>query len=163
MMDNLTFEAFYPHPPERVWRALTDPGALGSWLMPTDLKPVIGFRFRFEQNDLKVLGEVLEVEAGQRLAYSWEDGEDGAPGVVTWTLTPKDGGTHLTLEHRTLAVGAHARLEAEANWPYLLQTALPVTLSLMYPPVPIVYVEEEEPEAPKLPRAGFRQEVPACR
>ena len=36
MRDHITFETYYPHTPERVWQALTDPGQLGRWLAPTD-------------------------------------------------------------------------------------------------------------------------------
>ena len=35
-------EQTYPHPPERVWRALTEPAELGAWLMPTDFVALAG-------------------------------------------------------------------------------------------------------------------------
>jgi uncharacterized protein YndB with AHSA1/START domain len=41
-------EETYPHPPERVWRALTDPAELGSWLMPTDFTAKAGSRFTLD-------------------------------------------------------------------------------------------------------------------
>lgn len=94
-MNNLTLEAFYPDPPERVWRALTDAGALSRWLMPTDFRPQIGFRFKFTGSGHKrqetIESVVLDVERGKRLMYTWDDGEDDAPGIVSWTLKPKDG------------------------------------------------------------------------
>ncbi len=31
----VVYELWYPHPPERVWRALTDPVELAQWLMPS--------------------------------------------------------------------------------------------------------------------------------
>ena len=37
----------YPHPVERVWRALTDREALAQWLMPGDFEPVLGREFQF--------------------------------------------------------------------------------------------------------------------
>ena len=46
-MAELLFEVTYPHSPERVWRALTDPKALAAWLMPNDFAPVVGHRFTF--------------------------------------------------------------------------------------------------------------------
>lgn len=46
-MAELLFEVRYPHTPERVWRALTDPKALAAWLMPNDFAPVVGHRFTF--------------------------------------------------------------------------------------------------------------------
>jgi uncharacterized protein YndB with AHSA1/START domain len=32
--DSLSFEFDLPHPPEKVWRALTDPALLAEWLLP---------------------------------------------------------------------------------------------------------------------------------
>jgi uncharacterized protein YndB with AHSA1/START domain len=47
--------------------------------------------------------EVLEVDAPRRLVYSWnasgEEAKDGLKSIVTWTLTPTDGGTHVRMEH----------------------------------------------------------------
>lgn len=37
-----------PHPPAKVWRALTEPGLLAKWLMATDLRPPVGNRFTFK-------------------------------------------------------------------------------------------------------------------
>jgi uncharacterized protein YndB with AHSA1/START domain len=46
---------------------------------------------------------VLEVEPNARLVYSWNaSGEQAATGIrsiVTWTLTPTAGGTHVRMEH----------------------------------------------------------------
>ena len=36
-----------PHPPEKVWRALTQGPLVADWLMPNDFEPVVGHRFRF--------------------------------------------------------------------------------------------------------------------
>ena len=80
MKKELSFEAFYPDPPERVWQALTDPKALAKWLMPTTFKPQIGFRFRFEglgrSNGNSVEGQVIELKEARKLTYTWDDGED---------------------------------------------------------------------------------------
>ena len=53
-----------------------------------------------------VAGQVLLVEPGKRLAYSWKGGADDNSGygqpldtVLTLTLTEKPGGTLLLLEH----------------------------------------------------------------
>ena len=32
-------------PPEKIWRALTQPHLIEEWLMKTDFKPVVGHRF----------------------------------------------------------------------------------------------------------------------
>lgn len=181
MNEPLAFEAFYPHPAERVWQALTDPSALGRWLLPADFRPQIGFRFQFQggPNDA-VTGVVIEAEPPKRLSYTWQDdakdadakdaddGAAGTPSVVTWTLEPKPGGTKVRLEHQPSDAVAAPRedayvlIEASANWRYAMHHSLPLFLRLLAaearrPPTPIVYVEEE-PQAEPSRRAGFRQE-----
>jgi uncharacterized protein YndB with AHSA1/START domain len=144
LKEKLNFDAFYPHEPLRVWQALTDPAQLTVWLMPADFKPSVGFRFRI--GDIR--GEVLEVREGEMLKYTWDDGEEGSPSVITWTLKPKDGGTHLTLEHEAATeTKPYVLIEAAANWKHALARL---------PMVPIVYGEDLE-RAPVLARAGFRQ------
>ena len=34
-------------PPEKVWRALTEPKLLAAWLMDNDIAPIVGHRFQF--------------------------------------------------------------------------------------------------------------------
>ena len=172
-MKKLTFETFYPDPPERVWQALTDAKALSLWLMPTTFKPLIGFRFRFDGlnrgKKSTVEGVVLESEAAKKLSYTWDDGEDDAPGVVSWTLQPKDGGTQLTLEHVPAeAPKPYVLIEASQNWNRALGASLPIVLRMLrleaeLPKVPIVYVTEDtELQSTSKRRAGFRQEEVSC-
>lgn len=167
MKDSLQFEAFYPHSPERVWQALTDPEALSFWLLPTDFRAQVGFRFRFSgpvRSDKDVTGEVVEVRQGERLSYTWDDGEAGSPSLVTWDLQPTDGGTKLSLQHQVLEDAPIVLIGAEMNWRGLLYASLPVMLQLMRaypsrPPVPMVYAPDtEEDESKPKRRAGFRQE-----
>lgn len=104
---SISLEYDLPHSPENVWRALTDPKLLASWLMPTDLRPVVGNNFTFRSDptpwwDGIVHCEVLEIEQHKRLTYTWRSGPESSPldTVVTWTLTPTpSGGTRLALEH----------------------------------------------------------------
>ncbi|MBC8352316.1 MAG: SRPBCC domain-containing protein [Planctomycetes bacterium] len=103
-------ERFYPHSPEDVWAAITDPYALAEWLEPNDHQPVAGHKFQF-RCDPGLCGsgitecEVLEAIPPFRLVWSWvnvpSDGKRPRPKPMTisWTLTPKDNGTLLTLEH----------------------------------------------------------------
>lgn len=96
-----------PHAPEKVWRALTEGALLSAWLMPTDFEPRVGHRFSFRVpanahwNGVTE-GEVMVVEPPRRLAYSWNaSGDEAATGirtVVTWTLTPEEGGVLLRME-----------------------------------------------------------------
>ena len=95
-----------PHPPSKVWRALTEPELLAKWLMPNDMRPAAGARFTFRNEptpwwDGIVNCEVIEIDPHSRLRYSWRSGS-GASALdteVTWTLTPTaSGGTRLALE-----------------------------------------------------------------
>jgi uncharacterized protein YndB with AHSA1/START domain len=100
-----------PQSPEQVWRVLTEPALLAQWLMPNDLKPVVGHHFTFQAKpvpgwDGVVHCEVLEVDAPRRLRYSWCGGSKELEGfghrletVVSWTLTSVGSGTRLHLEH----------------------------------------------------------------
>ena len=101
-----------PHPPAKVWRALTEPALLARWLMSTDMPAVPGRPFSFQSEpspwwDGIVHSEILELEPQRRLRYTWK----GGPGalaldtVVTWSLTPLAGGTRLELEHRGFKPG----------------------------------------------------------
>jgi uncharacterized protein YndB with AHSA1/START domain len=90
-----------PHPPEKIWRALTRPHLIEEWLMKNDFKPVVGHRFNVRRNpkpDLNIVVdcEVLVIEPNRTLSYTWS--AFNIDGVVTWTLTPTDSGTHLRVE-----------------------------------------------------------------
>ncbi len=84
------------YPPEKIWRALTQPHLIEAWLMKTDFEPVVGHGFSFRADWGAVDCEVLEVEPSRRLSYSW--GDHDLESVVTWTLTPTSSGTRLRME-----------------------------------------------------------------
>jgi uncharacterized protein YndB with AHSA1/START domain len=92
--------ARYPHPPERVWRALTDPAELAAWLMPNDFSPRRGARFRFDARPAYgelIEGEVLEVDPPRRLQARWT--VNGQPTTVTFELRAEGSETVLRVEH----------------------------------------------------------------
>jgi uncharacterized protein YndB with AHSA1/START domain len=97
----LVIEREMPHPPEKVWRALTQGPLIEEWLMKNDFQPVVGHRFSFRSRpvpgwDGVIESEVQVIEPNSRLSYSW--GTMGTMSVVTWTLTPTKAGTHLRME-----------------------------------------------------------------
>jgi uncharacterized protein YndB with AHSA1/START domain len=102
---SLVIEREFPHPPEKLWRALTESTLLAQWMMNNDFEPVVGRKFQFRADPMPnwngVVGcEVLVVEQGRRLSYNWGVG-DAAAGlqwVVEWTLTPAERGTHVRME-----------------------------------------------------------------
>ena len=102
---DLHFEAVYPHAIEKVWRAITDPDAIGQWLMKNDFQPRVGHRFQFRAPPGKgwdgiVNCEVLTVEPP-------------TPGIYVERRTARHarqhharsvaGGTRLSLDHTASA------------------------------------------------------------
>lgn len=150
MKEKVELEITYPHPPERVWEALTDAKALSQWLLPADFKPLIGYRFRLQNEARRIHGKVTDVEENKLLAYTWRDDEDGEPSMVVWSLEPVEGGTKVRLEHRALEepVVNCIAIDNYFNWIYGLRHSLPGLLLLLKGRdrmrVPMVYVEERE-------------------
>ena len=83
-------------PPEKIWRALTQPHLIEEWLMKNDFKPVVDHRFNFSADWGAVDCQVLVVEPNKTLSYTWA--AFGLESVVTWTLVPAGTGTHLRME-----------------------------------------------------------------
>ena len=105
MLGKLNKEVFYPHPPEKVWRVITDSSALAKWLMENDFEPRVGCKFTFYNRslpgiDTNIRCEVIEIVRPQRLVYTWQDCMMSQPSIVSWTLKEVEGGTKLRLEHR---------------------------------------------------------------
>jgi uncharacterized protein YndB with AHSA1/START domain len=105
----IVVERLIPHPPEKIWRALTTSALIAEWLMLNDFQPAVGHRFNFRATPIPNMWngvtdcEVLEIDEARRLVYSWNaSGDEAANGLkstVTWTLTPADGGTLVRMEH----------------------------------------------------------------
>ena len=97
----LSFEWDLPHPPEKVWRALTDPTLLAQWLLPVvglELEPGAAFTLKTQPIpgwDGTVNCRFLEIEAQRTLSWHWVVGAIDT--VVTFTLTPTASGTRLSL------------------------------------------------------------------
>lgn len=98
---SLVIEREISHPPEKIWRALTEGSLIKQWLMENDFEPVVGHGFTFRSTPVPnwngiIDCEVREVDPGKKLAYSW--GSMGMESLVTWTLTPTAAGTHVRME-----------------------------------------------------------------
>jgi uncharacterized protein YndB with AHSA1/START domain len=98
---SVVVEREVPYPPEKVWRALTQPQLIEEWLMKNDFKPVVGHRFSLRMDPQPnwngvIDCQVLVVEPNKTLSYAW--GALGLESAVTFTLTPTPAGTHLRME-----------------------------------------------------------------
>ena len=85
-----------PHPPEKIWRALTQPHLIEEWLMKNDFAPAVGHSFKLSADWGAVDCRVEAVEPNKTLSYTWA--AYGLESIVTWTLTRTTTGTHLRME-----------------------------------------------------------------
>ena len=100
---SVVVEREFPHPPEKLWRALTQPHLLEEWLMKNDFLPVVGHKFNLSGEWGGVLDcEVLMIEPGKTLSYRWDYANENPAydlrSIVTFTLTATQTGTHLRVE-----------------------------------------------------------------
>jgi uncharacterized protein YndB with AHSA1/START domain len=100
---SVVVEREFAYPPEKLWRALTQPHLIEEWLMKTDFKPSVGHRFTLLGEWGGVLDcEVLALELNRSLSYTWnfahEDKAYNLNSTVVFTLTKTAAGTHLRME-----------------------------------------------------------------
>jgi uncharacterized protein YndB with AHSA1/START domain len=104
------------HPPEKIWRALTQPHLIEEWLMKNDFKPVAGHRFGLHADWGAVDCRVVTVEPSRTLSYTWA--AYGLESVVTWTLTPTGTGTRLRMEQSGFRADQQQAYQgARHGWP----------------------------------------------
>jgi uncharacterized protein YndB with AHSA1/START domain len=116
-----------PFPPERLWRALTQPHLIEEWLMKNDFELTVGHKFQLRGDWGGVLDcEVLAIEPQKTLSYTWNyatgDAATDTQTVVTFTLTPTASGTHLRMEHA--GFGRHQKAAiggAKMGWTRFLE------------------------------------------
>ena len=100
----------YPHPPEKVWRALTDPALVPLWTStgkggrPVGFSAAVGTHFKFVAKPMPgwsgvVQCEVLESREPSLFRYSWVGDEGDDVTLVTYRLEPHGNGTRFTWEH----------------------------------------------------------------
>jgi uncharacterized protein YndB with AHSA1/START domain len=98
---SVVVEREMPHPPEKIWRALTQGELIKEWLMDNDFQPAVGHKFSFRSKPVPnwnglIDSRVLIVEPDTRLSYTWNT--LGVESVVAWTLTPTKNGTLVRME-----------------------------------------------------------------
>jgi uncharacterized protein YndB with AHSA1/START domain len=110
------------YPPEKLWRALTEPHLISEWLMQNDFAPNVGHRFHLRGEWGGVLDcEVLTIEPNRTLAYTWdfanENPDFALKSIVTFTLTPTSTGTRLRMEQEGFRPDQRQALGgANAGW-----------------------------------------------
>jgi uncharacterized protein YndB with AHSA1/START domain len=129
------FERRFAHPPERVWRAITDPNELSFWFPDTiegEFGPGADVRFpKFEEMGLESTGRVTEFDPPRLLAYTWgtstlrfelEPDGDGCRLIFTDTLPREEAaknaaGWEVCLENLEATLGEEETSEPpESDW-----------------------------------------------
>ena len=137
-MSDIRIVRDYPHPPAKVWRALTDPALIALWGMrPEGFAPVAGTRFKLVARPQPgwrgfVECEVLEAREPSILRCSWL-GEDDSKKMtqVLYSLAPHGAGTRLTFEQTGFSgLGGFllAKLMMGPGWKAMLSRALVAVL-----------------------------------
>lgn len=120
--DPIVVECELEAPPEKVWRALTEPALLARWPLPIrDGQRETGERLAFagETEGLarRIDCRLLAAEPHRRISYGWRGSEDGeGESVVTFELSESPaGGTRFKLVHDGFGAAgvAHARADVD--------------------------------------------------
>ncbi|MFG2818952.1 SRPBCC domain-containing protein [Kitasatospora sp. NPDC048365] len=119
----IELDRFLPHPPAKVWHALTDPRTHARWWAAGDIRAEVGHRFTLDMGPWgEQPCEVLAVEPERLLRYSFA--EDTLDTTLTWRLVPEGTGTRLLLEHAGFdldsPLGRSALDGMGHGWPHVL-------------------------------------------
>src|SRR3984957_19527057 len=80
--DTMEYVRTYPHPIERVWRAIIEPDEFGVWFIKGRLDPRVGGRYWFGDDGFQ--GAVQAIEPPRLLRL----GDDKARPIFEYQLTP---------------------------------------------------------------------------
>ena len=110
----VVIEKEFAHPPDKIWRALTEGPLIKEWLMDNDFQPTVGHTFTFRSTPVPnwngiIDSQVLAIEPNKKLSYSW--GSFGLESAVVWTLIPTSGGTLVRMEHSGFGSRSGRRLQ----------------------------------------------------
>lgn len=124
-LHRLSFERRLPHPPEKVWRALTENDELAHWFPAKIEGPrKAGAKLRFvfplseqgKETGPTLDGEMILYDPPRTLEYSW--GAD----ILRWELQAREGHTFLLFTHTFEDLGRAAR--DASGWDMCLSSLL---------------------------------------
>lgn len=116
-------ERLYKLSIQQVWNLVTNQENLTKWLMPGNFEPVLGKQFHFQcvppdaDWDGKVTGEVLAVDAPNRVQFTWTNSMLKQATVVTFLLEEVPDGVRFSIEHTGFAADdMHQHEQHLAGW-----------------------------------------------
>ena len=100
-MPNVTAEIFVRAPVKQAYRAFTNATSLREWLcdVATVEPRPRGRMYLWWRGDFYSSGHYLELDADKRVKFRWYSNLDPQPTEVTVTVTEKDGGALVRLDH----------------------------------------------------------------
>jgi uncharacterized protein YndB with AHSA1/START domain len=132
-VSEISLDVDLPHPPERIWRALTDRRLLDEWFMQSDMEPREGATFRaFPLGIAGFTGpfeiDLIEVAAPRRIRLRMRGEQLHAD--MTWDIEPQEQGSRLRVSQSGfLGVnGTLRRRELRRSYHRLFAEALPAIL-----------------------------------
>jgi uncharacterized protein YndB with AHSA1/START domain len=106
----ITFNRTSKHPPERLWRAITDPREVERWMSyPTKIDLRVGGEYDVDFSrtmDGGLDGIIVRIEPERRLAYVW------GLSVLEWVIEPYASGSRYKFIHHGQGPGS---VEKEAG------------------------------------------------
>lgn len=100
----LTFVRYLPHPPEKVWRALTEPEHLKAWFPATiEGGRAAGADLRFIHEGPTTDGRMITYDPPSLLEFEWGDE------ILRFELQPMQGDTELRFVNTFDLLGKAAR------------------------------------------------------
>lgn len=85
----------YPHPIERVWRAISEAVEVSAWFWTARFEPRAGAPYVFGEDDSDFRGVIAAVEPPHRLRFGGPK-PHGPSGYFEFNLEPVERGTRLT-------------------------------------------------------------------
>ena len=135
-LDAVVCEIDIAAPPERVFKALTDPEELrrrSPEVSVFEMDPRVGGGWFFElrppqpYHGFEVIrheGEILEFVPPRLIVYTWLANFHNDPKrktIVRWELTPIKSGTHVKLTHSGLKDEPRSARDYSGGWPGVLE------------------------------------------
>lgn len=131
---DIVFERELPHPVAIVWRALTQPEQLATWLGKATVDLQVGGTITIDFQGMNIVGQLLQLKEQALIEYTWTSQSfPGELSIVHWGLT-KLSDNSCRLEFMEKLVSPHYLTGAGPGWHYVLDT---LSLALDGKPIPV--------------------------